>query len=91
MDKKIDLKKLYNTAEVADMLRTSPQVIRNLTSQGRLIPCKQGRYCLYTEEEILKYMSNTLKPYKNVVKEQEKCIIDQDYVTNKLRERIVFD
>ena len=91
METKIDIKKMYNTNEVAEMLKTSPQVIRNLVYENKLKPCKQGRYCLFAESEILRYLESTLKPNKRTQQEEVQRVADQDYLTRRVSQNRIND
>jgi len=86
MDNKIDIKNLFTTAQVAEMLHTSSQVIRNLVCKGQLVPCKQGRYLLFTEQEVLNYMQLTLKPNKLAQQEEIRRIANQDWLDKRLNQ-----
>ena len=79
--------KLLRTEQVAEILNTSPAVVRNLTYRGKLLPCKRGRYNLYKMDEIERYMDDSLPPSKAEISR----VANQDYISKRVNENRATD
>jgi hypothetical protein len=77
--------RLYTTKEVAEFLRSTPAGIRNLVYRGLLNPTRVGNPNLFTETEINRYLSSTVKNAKSRCREV-KMIARQDYIARRIAE-----